>query len=229
MLACNTGLRPGEQRLLQFADTNLEHAFFAHPEQTRDRIPCEKFSTPLYSASTSSLRSHFGPAEKEAPGFGFRIQRPDGKPWGDIGASFDDLVVAAGLQKERAPQRLTPHSLRHTYASWLAIAGVSLRRIQELLGHKSITTTERYSHLGHNGQHPYYFELARCCLNGFVPRFVTSPSPDALANPRKLLTECGGGGATRTPDLGIMSLSPPDFEALQRLLNEFDFEENTLP
>jgi site-specific recombinase XerD len=93
----------------------------------------------------------------------------------NIGASFDELVVAAGLQKETAPQRLTPHSLRHTYASWLAIAGVSLRRIQELLGHKSITTTERYSHLGHNGQHPYYFELARCCSNGFVPRFVTSP------------------------------------------------------
>jgi hypothetical protein len=50
---------------------------------------------------------------------------------------------------------------------------VSLRRIQELLGHKSITTTERYSQLGDNGHHPYYFELARYASNGFVPSFVT--------------------------------------------------------
>jgi site-specific recombinase XerD len=62
--------------------------------------------------------------------------------------------------------------IRHTFASWLAIAGVSLRRIQELLGHKSITTTERYSHLGQNGSHPYYFELASCVVNRFVPRFT---------------------------------------------------------
>ena len=118
-------------------------------------------------------------------------------------------MVGAGLQKDEAPQRLTPHSLRHTFASWLAIAGVSLRRIQELLGHKSITTTERYSHLGRNGSHPYYFELAACVVNGFVPRFVTSPLQRVVRNPRKLLKMNGGGGATRTPDLGIMRARPP--------------------
>jgi len=48
----------------------------------------------------------------------FLFHRPDGSPWGDIGASFDDLVVSAGLQKKIPAQRLTPHSLRHTYASW---------------------------------------------------------------------------------------------------------------
>jgi len=96
-------------------------------------------------------------------------------------------VVGAGLQKDEAPQRLTPHSLRHTFASWLAIAGVSLRRIQELLEHKSITTTERYSHLGRNGSHPYYFELAACVVNGFVPRFVTSPSSEGGPEPAQVV------------------------------------------
>jgi site-specific recombinase XerD len=75
----------------------------------------------------------------------FVFHRPDGSTWSDIGDSIEDLVEAAGLQKNEAPQRLTPHSFRHTFASWLAIAGVSLRRIQELLVHKSVTTTERYS------------------------------------------------------------------------------------
>src|SRR5215471_18310517 len=65
------------------------------------------------------------------------------------------------------------------YLRQLAIAGVSLRRIQELLGHKSITTTERYSHLGQNGSDPY-FELAACVVNGFVPRVVTSQASEAV-------------------------------------------------
>lgn len=40
------------------------------------------------------------------------------------------------------------HDLRHTYASWLRQAGIDLEEVQRLLGHDSITTTQRYSHLG---------------------------------------------------------------------------------
>jgi integrase len=40
------------------------------------------------------------------------------------------------------------HDLRHTYASWLAQAGVPIHVIRELMGHKTVTTTERYSHIG---------------------------------------------------------------------------------
>ena len=106
-----------------------------------------------------------------------------GRYWG----IDDEFVVNAGLQRDDAPQRLTPHSLGHTFASWLAIAGVSLRRIQELLGHKSITTKERYSHLGQNGSHPDYFELAACVVNGFVPRFVTSPVSGGASEPTQVI------------------------------------------
>ena len=47
----------------------------------------------------------------------------------------------------RLPDGITFHNLRHTYASWLVIAGVDLYRVKELLGHKSIESTMRYSHL----------------------------------------------------------------------------------
>lgn len=55
---------------------------------------------------------------------------------------FAEAYTAAGIDALRV------HDLRHTYASWLVQAGVSLQEVQRLLGHASITTTQRYAHLG---------------------------------------------------------------------------------
>jgi len=44
-------------------------------------------------------------------------------------------------------QKITFHTLRHTFASWLAINGTPILTIKELLGHQSLAMTERYSHL----------------------------------------------------------------------------------
>lgn len=53
-----------------------------------------------------------------------------------------DLAKAAGLTKS-----ISPHTFRHTFATHLIEGGANLRIVQDLLGHRSITTTELYTHL----------------------------------------------------------------------------------
>ncbi len=71
---------------------------------------------------------------------------------------LQDLGLKIGLQ-----QNIHPHTLRHSFATHLVEGGADLRAVQEMMGHKSITTTEIYTHLDRG--------YLRQTLEKYHPRF----------------------------------------------------------
>ena len=84
-------------------------------------------------------------AKDKAPG-DYLFPGMDGKPLTDVKRSFKSALKESGIENFRF------HDLRHTFASNLAMQGVDLPTIKELMGHKDIKMTLRYAHLSPDHQ-----------------------------------------------------------------------------
>jgi integrase len=139
LLSLHCGLRAGEAFSLGWNDVDLEYGLLTLRDAkagTRQAYMTEKVKDMLADRKQLAKNKFVFPDR-------------NGKKTKRISNVFVKVVNAlklnSGVTDRR--QKLVYHSLRHTYASWLVQSGVDLYQVKELMGHSTISQTERYSHL----------------------------------------------------------------------------------
>ncbi|MFA5778894.1 MAG: site-specific tyrosine recombinase XerD [Elusimicrobiota bacterium] len=132
-----TGMRVSELTELKISDVNLDVGFTkCFGKASKERI------VPIGSKAIESIKNYLTIRKKTDTDFLFL--NPSGEKISRISVwkIIKKYAKLAGIIK-----KISPHTLRHSFASHILERGADLRTIQEMLGHSSISTTQIYTHI----------------------------------------------------------------------------------
>jgi integrase/recombinase XerD len=146
MVLYGTGMRRAEVARLKIADIDSQRMIIhvVNGKGGKDR------DLPLSPALLETLRAHWRWLKPRTYLFPSRLHRDCEQPITDkiVWRACAEARKRAGIQK-----KVSPHLIRHSWATHLLEAGTDLRTIQLLLGHEDLQTTARYLHLSQQHLH----------------------------------------------------------------------------
>ena len=151
MYAC--GLRASEATGLEVGDVDLEAGILrARGKGSKERL------VPIGSAASRALAVYLGRGRPRLVGDRMEARlfvnhRGSGLTRQGLYKIVQRHARSAGLEN-----RMSPHTLRHTFATHLLAGGCDLRSLQEMLGHADIATTQLYTHLSAERLKDVYFD-----------------------------------------------------------------------
>lgn len=140
LISADCGLRAGEIFKLTWADIDIQGRLL-FLKDTKNGSDRHAYISKRVQEELLKL--------KQGEGNQLLFPSRDGEQIKHVSRTFERAVKATGLNNGITDrrQKVVFHSLRHTYASRLVDKGVSIYEVKELLGHKDIKMTMRYSHL----------------------------------------------------------------------------------
>lgn len=136
------GLRVSELCSLHVPDVDLDRARVrVAGKGGREReVPMGEVAADAMRSYLAESRPVIAPAEGAEALFFNRRRKP-------LTARDVRAIVEKYCREMLAGRRVSPHTLRHSFATHLMEGGADIRAVQELLGHASLTTTQRYTHV----------------------------------------------------------------------------------
>ena len=152
MYAC--GLRASEAIDLETSDVDLDAGVLrARGKGSKERlVPVGSAATPRRDRLPDAAAGRGSSATGSSRGCSSTTAAPGSRARGSTRSS------SATRPRPGWPDAMSPHTLRHTFATHLLAGGCDLRSLQEMLGHADIATTQLYTHLSAERLKDVYFD-----------------------------------------------------------------------